>query len=119
LLAAPGTGGGEAASDSSGGTQVLRTDSAPQQTYVLLYLKDGSSFAVSDYWLVDGKLHYVTSYGGDNAIDESRVDLQRTVDENSARGVDFTLKPQPAGTGDAAAPASAPAQNSEPQKPQQ
>ena len=119
LLAAPGTGGGEAAADSSSGTQVLRTDSVPQQTYVLLYLKDGSSFAVSDYWLADGKLHYVTSYGGDNAIDESRVDLQRTVDENSARGVDFTLKPQPAATGDAAAPAPAPAQNSEPQKPRQ
>jgi hypothetical protein len=47
------------------------------------------------------------------------VDLQRTVDENSARGVDFTLKPQPAGTGDAAAPASAPAPNSEPQQPRQ
>jgi|HubBroStandDraft_6_1064221.scaffolds.fasta_scaffold01449_13 hypothetical protein len=119
LLAAPGTGGGEAAADSSNGTQVLREDSAPQQPYVLLYLKDGSSFAVSDYWLADGKLHYVTSYGGDNAVDEGRVDLQRTVDENAARGVDFTLKPQPAGTGNAAAPASAPAQNPEPQKPQQ
>jgi hypothetical protein len=121
LLAAPGTGGGEAAASSSDGTQELRTDSAPQQTYVLLYLKDGSSFAVSDYWLADGKLHYVTSYGGDNAVDESRVDLQRTVDENAARGVDFTLKPRPAGTSDAATPAPAPPppQDSEPQKPQQ
>jgi hypothetical protein len=120
LLAAPGTGGaGAAAVDSSIGTQELRTDSAPEQTYVLLYLKDGSTFAVSDYWLVDGKLHYVTSYGGENAVDEGRVDLQRTVDENAARGVDFTLKPQPAGNGHAAAPASAPAQNSEAAKPQQ
>jgi hypothetical protein len=116
LLAAPGTGGAEAAADSSDGTQVLRTDSAPQQTYVLLYLKDGSSFAVSDYWLADAKLHYVTSYGGDNAVDESRLDLQRTVNENAARGVDFTLRPQPAGTGGAAAPA--PTQNPEQQKPQ-
>src|SRR5271170_5464337 len=115
VVAAPGSGGAEAAADSSGGTEELRTDSAPQQTYVLLYLKDGSSFAVSDYWLADGKLHYVTSYGGDNAVDESRVDLQRTVNENAARGVDFTLKPQPAGNGNAAAPA----RNSEPQKPQQ
>jgi hypothetical protein len=82
-----------------------------------LYLKDGSSFAVSDYWLADGKLHYLTSYGGDNAVDESQVDLQRTVNENASRGVDFSLKPQPAGSGNAAAPA--PAQNSEPQKPQQ
>jgi hypothetical protein len=116
VVAAPGSGGAEAAADSSGGTEELRTDSAPQQTYVLLYLKDGSSFAVSDYWLADGKLHYVTSYGGDNAVDESRVDLQRTVNENAARGVDFALRPQPAAAGGAAAPA--PAQNSEPQKPQ-
>jgi hypothetical protein len=118
LLAAPGTGGAAAAVDSADGTQVLRTDSAPQQTYVLLYLKDGSSFAVSDYWLADGKLHYVTSYGGDNAVDESRVDLQRTVNENAARGVDFTLKPQAAGAGKAATAAPEPAQNSEPEKPQ-
>jgi hypothetical protein len=117
LLAAPGSGGADSAAGSSNGTQELRTDSAPQQGYVLLYLKDGSSFAVSDYWLADGKLHYVTSYGGDNAVDESRVDLQRTVNENAARGVDFTLKPQAAGTGNAATPA--PAQNSEPQNPQQ
>ena len=119
LLAAPGTSGGEAAAGSSDQTQELRTDSAPQQTYVLLYLMDGSSFAVSDYWLADGKLHYVTSYGGENAVDESRVDLQRTVDENAARGVGFTLRPQAAGTGDSAAPAQAPAQNSQPQEPQQ
>jgi hypothetical protein len=122
LLAAPGTGGTEAVTGSSNGTQELRTDSAPQQAYVLLYLKDGSSFAVSDYWLADGKLHYVTSYGGDNSVDESRVDLQRTVNENAARGVDFTLKPQPAGTGNAATsavtPTPAPAQNSDPEKPQ-
>ena len=121
LLAAPGTGGSEAAAGSSNGTQELRTDSAPEQTYVLLYLKDGSSFAVSDYWLADGKLHYVTSYGGDNAVDESKVDLQRTVNENAARGVDFTLRPQPAGNGDAATPAVAPetGQNPDPEKPQQ
>jgi hypothetical protein len=119
LLAAPGTGGSETAAGSSNGTQELRTDSAPQQAYVLLYLKDGSSFAVSDYWLADGKLHYVTSYGGENAVDEGQVDLQRSVNENATRGVDFTLKPQPAGTGNPAAPAAAPEQNSEPQKPQQ
>jgi hypothetical protein len=117
LLAAPGTGESDTAAGSSNGTQELRTDSAPQQAYVLLYLKDGSSFAVRDYWLVDGKLHYVTSYGGENAVAENQVDLQRTVNENAARGVDFSLKPQPTRTGNAVAPA--PAQNSEPQKPQQ
>ena len=65
-------------------------------TYVLLFLKDGSNFAVSDYWLSGGKLHYVTSYGGENAIDEAQLDLQRTVNENATRGVTFSLRPQPA-----------------------
>ncbi|MFZ3330101.1 MAG: hypothetical protein WA197_05690 [Candidatus Acidiferrales bacterium] len=79
-----------------------------QQPYVILYLKDGSSYAVSDYWLAGGKLHYVTSYGGENVIDESQLDLQRTVNENATRGVDFTLRPEPAGNGETAPAGPAP-----------
>jgi hypothetical protein len=61
----------------------------------VLYLKDGSSYAVTDYWLENGKLHYVASYGGENAIDESALDLQKTVNENAAQGLTFTLRPAP------------------------
>jgi hypothetical protein len=107
LLAAPGTGGAQAA-DTSDASQTAAADSVQQQPYVLLYLKDGSSFAVSEYWLTEGKLHYFTSYGGENAIEESQIDLQRTVNENAARGVNFTLRPGPAKSGDAAAPAPVP-----------
>jgi hypothetical protein len=70
---------------------------APVSPYVMLYLKDGSTYAVSDYWLAGGRLHYVTSYGGENVIEESQLDLQRTVNENAKRGVEFTLRPEPAG----------------------
>jgi len=62
---------------------------------VLLYLKDGSTFAASDYWVADGKLHYYVNYSGESSIDINDLDLQRTVDENSKRGVRFTLKPTP------------------------
>jgi hypothetical protein len=120
LVAVPGTGAA-AAADSSATTQAATGDSTQQPTYVLLYLKDGSSFAVSDYWLTGGKLHYVTSYGGDNAVDESQVDLQRTVNENAARGVDFNLRPQPATTGDGSTTVlrqNTEPQNPEPQKPE-
>jgi hypothetical protein len=110
LYAAPGTGGAPAA-DTSDAMQTTPADSAPQQTYVLLYLKDGSSFAVSDYWMTGGKLHYITSYGGENAVDEGQIDLQRTVNENAARGVDFSLRPERAPSGDA------PTQSPDPQKP--
>jgi len=60
---------------------------------VLLYLKDGSVFAVASYTVSGGKLHYVTRYGGENDIDVDLLDLQKTVDANAARGVTFTLTP--------------------------
>lgn len=64
---------------------------------LLLYLKDGTMYAASDYWLVDNKLHYVTSYGTESILDMDEVDLQRTVNENAKRAVRFTLKPNPNG----------------------
>jgi hypothetical protein len=60
---------------------------------VLIYLNDGTTYAATDYWLADGKLHYYVNYGGENSVDMSQVDLQRTVNENSKRGVRFSLKP--------------------------
>jgi hypothetical protein len=92
--------------------QSSREGTSQQQPYVILYLKDGSSYAVSDYWLSGGKLHYVTSYGGENVIDQSQLDLQRTVNENATRGVDFTLRPEPTGNGATAPSAPAPDGNS-------
>jgi len=50
---------------------------------------------VSDYWLAGGKLHYVTSYGGENSVDANQLDLQRTVNENASHGITFTLRPAP------------------------
>ncbi len=65
---------------------------------VLLYLKDGSVFAVTKYTVSDGKLDYTTSYGAQNDIDLDLLDLQKTIDENAARGVTFTLTPPSSGT---------------------
>jgi hypothetical protein len=65
------------------------------QPYVLLYLKDGAVFSVTDYWLADGRLHYTLGSGAEIAIDVDQLDLQRTVDENGSRSVPFTLKPGP------------------------
>lgn len=61
----------------------------------VLYMKDGALYAVTNYWIADNKLHYLTSYGGENTIDMSDLDLQKTVDVNAKRGLDFTLKPRP------------------------
>jgi hypothetical protein len=62
----------------------------------LIYLKDGTIYEVMSYWLDAGKLHYITNYGGENAIDMNLLDLQQTVDANTQRGVTFTLRPAPA-----------------------
>lgn len=62
----------------------------------LIFLMDGTSYTVTDYWLAGYKLHYITSYGGQNSIDVNELDFQRTVDDNASRGVDFTLRPAPA-----------------------
>ena len=61
----------------------------------VIYLNDGTSFAVTDYWVADYKLHYVIDGARENVIDLDQIDVQRTVDENAARGVNFTLRPAP------------------------
>ena len=66
-----------------------------QEPETLLYLADGTVYAVTDYWLAEGKLHYSTTYGSENSIDLKQLDLQRTVDVNANRGVSFTLRPRP------------------------
>lgn len=65
-----------------------------QAPLALIFLTDGTNYEVSDYWLEGGRFHYVTSYGGENAIDISQLDLQRTVDENWRRSITFSLRPQ-------------------------
>jgi len=59
----------------------------------LLYLNDGSVFAVASYTVSDGDLHYVTAYGERNDVSVDLLDLQKTIDANAARGVAFTLTP--------------------------
>jgi len=59
----------------------------------VIYLQGGTNFDVSDYWVSEGKLHYVTSYGGENSVDLGQVDIQRSVDANASRGLSFSLHP--------------------------
>lgn len=81
--------------DPPGATTSAPDDLAAEKSLVVLFLADGSVYAVTNYWVAGGKLHYATSYGGDNSLDLNQLDLQRTVNANSARGVDFTLRPAP------------------------
>ncbi len=74
-------------------TAVDESSEASANGTTVLYLNDGTSFAVTDYWVADYKLHYVTDGARENVIDLDQIDVQRTVDENAARGVNFTLRP--------------------------
>jgi hypothetical protein len=66
-----------------------------EKALVVLYMKTGTVYAVKDYWIADGKLHYKPSYGGENTIEMDDLDLQQTVDVNAKGGVSFTLRPPP------------------------
>jgi hypothetical protein len=101
-LGAGGYGSTDAGSDASQGysqyaPQSSASDNSESVTtpVVMLYLNDGTSFAVTDYWVADYKLHYVAE-GREGALDLDQIDVQRTVDMNASRGVTFSLKPTPA-----------------------
>jgi hypothetical protein len=61
----------------------------------VLYLRNGDSVGVTEYWVENEEFDYLTTYGGENAIPFDQIDLERTVNENARRGIPFTLHPQP------------------------
>jgi hypothetical protein len=63
----------------------------------LIYLKNGTTYSVSDYWLQGGRLHFTVNYGAPSTLKLKEVDWQRTVDENARRGIRFSLNPHSSG----------------------
>jgi hypothetical protein len=68
--------------------------SANAPPVTVLYLNNGYSVGVRAYWLENGWLHYLTTYGGENSVPAGEIDLQRTVDENAKNNVPFVLRPR-------------------------
>jgi len=79
---------------------------APSDT--LLYLKDGSVFDVTDFYLAKGRVEYKTVAGEESSFDIETLDLQQTVTQNADRGVAFTLEPAPEASPDAPPDSAAP-----------
>ncbi len=67
---------------------------APAKLAVLA-LKDGWTYEVSDYWVENGQLRYVTSYGGENGVPLDAIDFEQTAQQSWGRGVEFVLRPKP------------------------
>lgn len=61
-----------------------------------LVFKDNSIWAVTDYWLEEGQLHYLASGVGETAVPLERIDLEMTARLNWERGTKFVLRPKPA-----------------------
>ena len=65
-----------------------------------LFLNDGTALNVTDYWLVDGQLHFMMSEEEgtkptEQVIPFDALDLQKTIDVNTQRGFRFMLRNEP------------------------
>lgn len=65
-----------------------------------LFLKDGTILNVTDYWVVDGQLHFTMmeeegTKPSEQVIPFDELDLQKTVDVNTNRGFHFMLRNEP------------------------
>lgn len=65
-----------------------------------LFLNDGTVLSVTDYWLVDGRLHFtmIEQEGGspvEHDIPFDQLDLQKTKKTSAARGFRFMLRNEP------------------------
>lgn len=65
-----------------------------RELYWLIALRDQAILAVTDYWLEDSTLHYVTRQGTKSSAGLADVDLDFTKELNRERGLEFQL-PRP------------------------
>ena len=65
---------------------------APLAQLTLLVLKDHTIFAVTDYWLEDGRIFYVSSTGKQSSVPVRDLDWEMTIRLNAERGVEFVLR---------------------------
>lgn len=66
-----------------------------ERPLTLLQLREGSMFGLTDYWVEDNRLRYRTSYGGENSVPFEQIDLDKTIELNAERGIEFTLRSKP------------------------
>lgn len=69
---------------------ILGLDLDPR--FFLLILKNGAEHVVTDYWLTDGYIEYVSRDGSRSHVPVDALDLEGTVRNNAARGLSFVLR---------------------------
>jgi hypothetical protein len=101
-------GGLEGQIESQNGPAIYENAPAPaplvygggERQLVQLYMKDGSEYDVTDYWLVDdNELHFTTVDANGNQTEHvigfDQLDLRKTIDVNTDRGYRFVLRNEP------------------------
>jgi hypothetical protein len=69
--------------------------SSPQRRLsglTLIALKSDTIYAVTDYWLDNGRLNYSLSSGTEQSVDPGEIDWGKTLGLNAERGVTITLR---------------------------
>lgn len=81
------------------GTVPAQSYEAPahRSDLVELFFKDGMAYDVTDYWVVDGRLHFLTvDESGQKTVEHvvpfDSLDLETTRDDASSRGFKFQLR---------------------------
>jgi len=100
------TGSNVYSSSSSSSASDLSATPAPgdaaayhRNDLVELFFKDGTVYDVTDYWLVEGQLHFLTvDESGQKTVEHvvpfDTLDVQTTTDDNASRGFKFQLRNQ-------------------------
>ena len=68
--------------------------------FVLLFLKDGTAYSVTDYWFVKDEVHFtLLEEGGTKSVEQviglDELDLQKTIDVNTRRGFRIVRRDEP------------------------
>jgi hypothetical protein len=92
-MTAPPTDSGseESVANSPAPPQPLRGLDLDPRVFLLI-LKNGAERVVTDYWLSDGYIEYVSRDGSRSHIPVDALDLTETVRDNAARGLSFVLR---------------------------
>ena len=87
--------GGNCETDPGPYTGNVESSDDSDRPMITVYLRDGSGYGATDYWVTNGVLHIQTTYGAHKAFPISEVDLERTGRENAEQGISFTFHTSP------------------------
>jgi len=71
-----------------------------ERDQIWLYMKDGTVYGVTDYWLVNGQMHFSMivddpTKAAEHAIPYDDLDVQKTIYVNSHRGFRIVFRDEP------------------------